>query len=90
MADLGVDPRALGVGDRLPEDLGLAHDGRVPRRVGVGGVRPQPDDTHDALGLRLAGGLDQVRPVGQRRPAAAQPAVDLEVHACRRTRLSGR
>ena len=90
VADLGIDARALGECGRRPEDLGLAHDRRVPRRVGVGEVRPQPDDPHDPLGLRLASGLDQVRPVGQRSPATAQPAVDLEVHPSRRTRLPGR
>ena len=60
-----------------PEDLRLAHDGRVPGRVGIGEVRPQSDDPHDALGLRLASCLDQVRPVGERArrrgPARCRP-----------------
>ena len=68
-----------GVGE--PRDLGGG--GRVARRVGVREVRPEPDDLERAVGLGGERGVDQRRPVRGRRAAAAEPGVDLEVHAGR-------
>jgi hypothetical protein len=90
VAHLGPDAGTLGHRQRVGERCGLAQDRRVPRRVRVGEVRPDAHNPDRVVGLGLAGGVDDIGPVGHHRATTAEAGVDLEVHPRRRTRLARR
>ena len=90
MADLQVQPRVLGHRYGLAEAVHLLVRLRPVRFVGDRQVGEDADHPQQPLLLVLHGPVDQVLPERRRAAVAAQPGIDLQVHACRPFEPPGR
>ena len=81
MAYLGPQAGVRGDRERVEEAPLLQVVGGVVGLVAAGEVRPDAGDAGAARAFVLGGPGDQVRPVVERRPAAGQAGVDLELDA---------